>query len=76
MQEIIPTTSLVEQIVGRQKRTDAQSYRLMTYVVQQPVDDGVLLYNTLTCSLVLLTPRRHGAAGTDRTLVLSAAGTR
>ena len=56
MQVIIPTTSLVEQIVGRQKRTDAQSYRLMTYVVQQPVDDGVLLYNTLTCSLVLLTP--------------------
>ena len=56
MQFIIPTTSLVEQIVGRQKRTDGQSYRLMTYVVQQPVDDGVLLYNTLTCSLVLLTP--------------------
>ncbi len=56
MQVIIPTTSLVEQIVGRQKRTDGQSYRLMTYVVQQPVADGVLLYNTLTCSLVLLTP--------------------
>ena len=56
MQVIIPTTSLVEQIVGRQKRTDGQSYRLMTYVVQQPIDDGVLLYNTLTCSLVLLTP--------------------
>ena len=46
MQVIIPTTSLVEQIVGRQKRTDGQPYRLMTYVVQQPVDDGVLLYNT------------------------------
>ena len=28
----------------------------MTYVVQQPVDDGLLLYNTLTCSLVLLSP--------------------
>ena len=56
MQVIIPTTSLVEQIVGRQKRTDGQRYRLMTYVVQQPVADGVLLYNTLTCSLVLLTP--------------------
>ena len=56
MQEIISTTSLVEQIVGRQKRTDGQPYRLMTYVVQQPVADGVLLYNTLTCSLVLLTP--------------------
>ena len=47
---------MVEQIVGRQKRTDGKPYRLMTYVVQQPVDDGVLLYNTLTCSLVLLTP--------------------
>ena len=56
MKVIIPTTSLVEQIVGIQKRTDGQPYRLMTYVVQQPVDDGVLLYNTLTCSLVLLTP--------------------
>ena len=56
MQEIIPTTSLVEQIVGIQKRAEGQSYRLMTYVVQQPIDDGVLLYNTLTCSLVLLTP--------------------
>jgi len=56
MQEIIPTTSLVEQIVGIQKRAEGQSYRLMTYVVQQPVNDGVLLYNTLTCSLVLLTP--------------------
>ncbi|MBQ5494974.1 MAG: radical SAM protein [Prevotella sp.] len=56
MQEIITTTSLVEQIVGRQKRTEGQRYRLMIYVVQQPVNDGMLLYNTLTCSLVLLTP--------------------
>ncbi|MBQ5524744.1 MAG: hypothetical protein IIT93_04405, partial [Paludibacteraceae bacterium] len=35
-------------IVGPQKRAEGQRYRLMTYVVQQPVDDGVLLYNTLT----------------------------
>ena len=56
MKIIIPTTSTFEQIVGRQKQTDGQRYRLMTYVVQQPVDDGLLLYNTLTCSLVLLTP--------------------
>ena len=56
MQVIIPTTSLVEQIVGIQKRAEGQSYRLMTYVVRQPVDDGLLLYNILTCSLVLLTP--------------------
>ena len=56
MKVIIPTAPLIEQIVGPQKRAEGQRYRLMTYVVQQPVDDGVLLYNTLTCSLVLLTP--------------------
>ena len=56
MQVIIPTASLVERIVGRQRRADGERYRLMTYVVQQPVADGLLLYNTLTCSLLLLTP--------------------
>ena len=56
MRIIIPTASLFEQTVGRQKRADGQQYRLMTYVVQQPVADGLLLYNTLTCSLLLLTP--------------------
>jgi radical SAM protein with 4Fe4S-binding SPASM domain len=56
MKVIIPTTPLIEQIIGPQKRANGQHYRLMTYVVQQPVDDGLLLYNTLTCSLVLLTP--------------------
>ena len=56
MKVIIPATPLIEQIVGPQKRVEGQRYRLMTYVVQQPVADGVLLYNTLTCSLVLLTP--------------------
>jgi radical SAM protein with 4Fe4S-binding SPASM domain len=56
MKVIIPTTPLIERVIGRQKRAEGQRYRLMTYVVQQPVDDGVLLYNTLTCSLVLLTP--------------------
>ena len=56
MKIIIPTASTFEQVVGRQKRADGERYRLMTYVVQQPVTDGLLLYNTLTCSLVLLTP--------------------
>ena len=56
MKIIIPTASTFEQMVGLQKRADGQQYRLMTYVLQQPVADGLLLYNTLTCSLVLLTP--------------------
>lgn len=56
MQIIIPTESLIEQIMGRQAQADGQRYRLMTYVVQYPVDSGLLLYNTLTHSLLLLTP--------------------
>ena len=53
MKVIIPTIPLIEQIVGPQKRADGQHYRLMTYVMQQPVADGLLLYNTLMCSMVL-----------------------
>jgi len=56
MKVIIPTTPLIERMIGPQKRTEGEHYRLMTYVVQQPVDDGLLLYNTLTCSMLLLTP--------------------
>ena len=56
MQIIIPTASLNKLIFGKQTRSDGQSYRLMTYVVQCHVADGLLLYNTLTCSLLLLTP--------------------
>ena len=69
MKIIIPTASLFEQTVGRQKRADGQQYRLMTYVVQQPVDDGLLLYNTLTCSLVLLTPDETADITTQRELI-------
>lgn len=55
MQIISPAASLVDQVVGKQKRIEGQPYRLMTYVIQCPVEDGVLYYHTLTCSLVLLT---------------------
>ena len=56
MQIIIPTAPLIEHTVGPQTRADGKHYRLMTYVAQQPVDDGLLLYHTLTRSMVLLTP--------------------
>ncbi len=69
MKIIIPTASTFEQVVGRQKRADGQQYRLMTYVVQQPVDDGLLLYNTLTCSLVLLTPYEAADLTAQRELI-------
>ena len=69
MQIIIPTASTFEQMVGLQKRADGQQYRLMTYVVQQPVADGLLLYNMLTCSLVLLTPDEAADLTAQRELI-------
>ena len=69
MRIIIPTRPLIERVIGRQKRVEGQRYRLMTYVVQQPVDDGVLLYNTLTCSLVLLTPDEVADITAQRELI-------
>jgi radical SAM protein with 4Fe4S-binding SPASM domain len=69
MQIIIPTASQFEKIVGRQKWAEGQHYRLMTYVVQQPVADGLLLYNTLTCSLLLLTPDEAADITAQRELI-------
>ena len=57
MRIIVPAASLVDQVVGKQQRQrqDSQTYRLISYVIQCPVDDGVLLYHTLTCCMILLT---------------------
>ena len=56
MQIIVNAFFLIDHVIGKQKRKEDQDYRLMTYVIQCPVDDGVLFYNTLTCCLILLTP--------------------
>ena len=42
-------------VTGLQKKKTDAPLRLMHYVVQQEVDEGVLLYNTLTCALALVT---------------------
>lgn len=42
-------------VAGVQQKKEGTSYRLMTYVVQQEVEEGLLLYNTLTCCLALIT---------------------
>lgn len=54
MQIVIPTPSLLKRVVGKQKHIESQVYRLMAYVVQYPVENGVLLYHALTCCMVLL----------------------
>lgn len=42
-------------VIGPQKKKADAAYRLMHYVVKQEVEEGVLLYNTLTCSMALVT---------------------
>ena len=42
-------------VVGLQAKKEDTPYRLMHYVVQQEVEEGVLLYNTLTCAMALVT---------------------
>lgn len=42
-------------IIGLQKKKEGTAYRLMNFVVKQEVEEGVLLYNTLTCALALVT---------------------
>lgn len=55
MQIIIPPTTIVDKIIGQQKRKEDQfPLRLLTYVIQQHVEDGLLIYNTLTLCLVWL----------------------
>lgn len=55
MQIIVPPAPSFEQIAGKQKSVAGRSYRWMSYVIQCPVKDGVLLYHTLTCNLIFLT---------------------
>ena len=48
-------STLVGLLKDQQFR-DGESYRLMHFVVRQPVEEGLLLYSVLTRAVVLLTP--------------------
>ena len=41
--------------IGLQNKKGNTSYRLMHYVLQQEVEEGMLLYNTLTCAMAIVT---------------------
>ena len=41
--------------IGLQKKKKDTEYRLMHYVVKQEVEEGILLYNTLTCAMAFVT---------------------
>ena len=48
--------SPLPKLLKDQRLREGESYRLMRYVVQQPVDEGLLLFNVLTKAVVLLYP--------------------
>lgn len=47
-----------------QRIREGESYRLMHFVVQQPVEEGLLLYHVVTKAIVLLSPEE--AAGMQK----------
>ena len=56
MQTIYQTAKPFDLLLKKQKMAAGQTYRPMYYVVEQPVDEGLLLYHTMTKALLLLTP--------------------
>ena len=56
MQILYQTVKPFDKLLKKQKVRPGQQYRPMFYVVEQAVDEGLLLYNTMTKALLLLTP--------------------
>lgn len=56
MKEIKTSTEPLDSLLNKQEVEDGQTYRPMSFVVEQPVDDGLLLYHTMTKAMLLLSP--------------------
>ena len=56
MQIIYDTAKPFDQLLKKQTTKKGETYRPMYFVVEQPVDEGLLLYHTMTKALLLLTP--------------------
>ena len=57
MQILYQTVKPFDKLLKKQKVRPGQTYRPMYYVVEQPVDEGLLLYHTMTKAMLLLTPK-------------------
>lgn len=56
MQLLYQTVKPFDKLLKKQKVKPGQQYRPMYYVVEQSVDEGLLLYHTMTKAMLLLTP--------------------
>lgn len=61
MKQIIKASDAILNILGNEKNSSA-GYRMIHYCVPVQVDDGTLLFNTLTRELLLLTPEEYADA--------------
>ena len=67
MQIIYQTAKPFDQLLKKQKMTAGLNYRPMYYVVELPVDEGLLLYHTMTKALLLLSPEEAETYKTNPT---------
>ena len=67
MQIIYQTAQPFDQLLKKQKMVSGENYRPMYYVVEQPVDEGLLLYHTMTKAMLLLTPEEAETYKTNPT---------
>lgn len=54
MKIIHKPANLVENILGKQTINNSLKYRPLLYLIQQPVDEGMLIYNVMTKCMILL----------------------
>lgn len=54
MKEITTVAEPLDSLLNKQEVEDGQMYRPMSFVVEQPVDEGLLLYHTMTKAMLLL----------------------
>lgn len=67
MQIIYQIAKPFDQLLKKQKVKKGETYRPMYYVVDQPVEEGLLLYHTMTKAMLLLTPEEAETYKTNPT---------
>ncbi|MGX8682612.1 MAG: radical SAM protein [Bacteroidales bacterium] len=59
MKTILEPIKPFGKLLGKQRRKSDATYRLMNFVVQTPVDEGLLLLHTMTKEMLLLSPEEQ-----------------
>lgn len=61
MQIINSQVSIIDKVIGKQKYSNNENFRLLSYVKKLVVKDGILLYNVLTRCMVLLDENEYAS---------------